>query len=259
MRNILFFIILLLVSACHQPDSESKLPGTIAGVYTLESASYKKESRDSASHVSNRVKIYTGKHYIYGSTGPDSTATFGFGSYILTDSAIIEKNIFNSSSQDSAFETTFSITRSPSAFIQFKNGASMQGVPYVLSETYKKISGSAPSDLDGAWEQVSFVNITGADTTVIKNKQYKVYQGGHFMWIHRYPSASANKTFQTGYGFGIFTIKDKTITETITSSNYNEIIEAPVTVSFSLTGNNQLVLVFTEDNSVTTEIYRKLN
>ncbi len=231
----------------------------MAGVYNLESASYKRDSRDSASPVSNRVKIYTGKHYIYGSTRPDSAASFGFGTYALMDSVISEKNIFNSSALDSAFEKTFSIKRSPSAFTQIELGGSTQGVPYVLSETYKKTPGSASSDLDGAWEQISFVNITGTDTTIIKNKQYKVYQGGHFMWVHRYPSASANKPFQTGYGFGIFTIKDKTITETITASNYTEIIEAPVTISFSLTGNNQLVLVFTEGNSVTTETYRKLN
>lgn len=145
------------------------------------------------------------------------------------------------------------MSRSPSSLTQ------IQEAPYGVSQTFKKMPGSKSSEIDGAWELVRFENITGADTSIIQNKQYKVYQDGHLLWVHRYPSHSVNKQFQTGYGFGLFSIKDNTITETITSSNYKEIIEAPVTVSFNLVDKDQLLLESGDGISITKETYRRVN
>ncbi|HLO81315.1 MAG TPA: hypothetical protein VK166_10170 [Chitinophagaceae bacterium] len=253
MKNILLYIILLFAFACHQPAEKSQLSGILAGAYTLQSASNNKVDKDTSFPTNNQVMIFTEKHYIYGTIAPDSTTLFGLGSYFYNDSTIIEKNIFNSSTLDSTFETKLRVARSPSSLIQ------IQGESDEVGKTFQKMPAAENSDLDGAWEQVSFENITGTDTSFVKNKQYKLYQGGHFMWIHRYPSDSIDKKFQTGYGFGVFSIKGNTITETITSSSYKEIIEVPVTLSFTLTGKDQLVLEFNEGISVTKETYRRMN
>lgn len=259
MKNILLPLIMLSVMACNQHVPESKLPNTMAGVYSLQSISYKADHLDTSFPTESQVKIFTDKHYIYGGTRPDSTTFFGFGSYFFTDSTIIEKNIFNSYALDSVSEINLKVSRSLSAYTQIQHSVLMQGLPYDVSETYKIMPGAKTSDLDGAWELVSFENITGPDTITIKNKQYKAYQGGHFMWIHRYSSDFPNKQFQSGYGFGVFNIKDKIITETITSSNYKEIIEVPISVSFSMIGNDKLLLRFNDGNSVTTETYHRVN
>jgi hypothetical protein len=101
MRNIFILPIILSAIACKQLAPNSKIPNTIAGAYTLRSISYKADNLDTSFPAENQMKIFTDKHYIYGGTGPDATTFFGFGSYQLNDSTIIEKNIFHSSALDS--------------------------------------------------------------------------------------------------------------------------------------------------------------
>jgi hypothetical protein len=214
---------------------------------------------DTSFPAQNQFKIYTDKYYMYGTTRPDSSAFFGFGTYQFNDTIVLEKSVFNSYASDSASETILKITKLDTGYKQTISGIMMQGTAYDVGETYRVLKESESSDLDGVWEQNSFANITGSDTTVIRNKQFKIYKGGHFMWIHYYPAGNRDSSYKKGYGYGRFTVKNNTVTEILSASNYPEIIGAPITVSYELNNNDELLLIFNNGISVTTETYKRRN
>jgi hypothetical protein len=260
MKNLFLIPInIILLLSCSQPGTEHQPNGTMSGIYELRTLTYKGGNMDTTFPAQNQVKIYTEKYYMYGATRPDSSAFFGFGSYIINDSSVLERSIFNSYALDSVSQTNLKISRSDTGYNQMQPGVMMQGNTYEVEETYRTLPETEATELDGVWELVSFSNITGTDTTVIPNKQFKIYKGGHFMWIHRYPTDPSGLKFNKGYGYGKFMVNKNTVTETIIVSNYPELIETPITVNFKLKGNNELSLIFDDGNSTTTETYRRLN
>ncbi len=259
MKYFLFTILALLMFSCSETVKENGGDEGMSGIYELRSISYKGGDMDTSFPAQDQVKIYTDEYYMYGTTRPDSSAFFGFGSYVFNDSSIVEQSIYNSHALDSSSQTNLKISRSDTGYSQIQPGVMMQGNIYEVGETYKILEETEATELDGIWELVSFSNITGSDTTVIPNKQFKIYKGGHFMWIHRYPADPSGQKFNSGYGYGTFIVKKNTVTETITASNYPELIESPITVNYELNGNNELLLIFDDGNSTTTETYRRLN
>ncbi|HSF45046.1 MAG TPA: hypothetical protein VLA58_03520 [Chitinophagaceae bacterium] len=255
----LLSISVLIIMACNRPVTETQMNGTMSGIYELRSISYKGGTMDTSFPAANQVKIYTDKYYMYGTTRPDSSAFFGFGTYLFNDTSVLEQSIFNSYALDSSSETILKITKLDTGYKQTESGVIMQGEAYEVGETYRALPESAASELDGVWEQIAFVNIAGRDTTVIRNKQFKIYKGGHFMWIHYYPAGTRESGFKKGYGFGRFTLKDNTVTEIISASNYREIIGAPISVNYTLNRDNELLLTFDDGVSVTTETYKRRN
>lgn len=259
MKYIVAISAFAILIACNRPVTETQINGTMSGVYELRSISYKGGNMDTSFPAENQYKIYTDKHYIYGTTRPDSSAFFGFGTYQVKDTVVLEQSIFNSYALDSASETILKITKIDSGYKQNISGIMMQGTAYEVGETYRSLKEAGKSDLDGVWEQTSFVNITGSDTTTIRNKQFKIYKGGHFMWIHYYPAGNRDTSYRKGYGYGRFTIKNHTVTEILLASNYREIIGAPITVSYELNKDDELLLTFNDGMSVTTETYKRRN
>jgi hypothetical protein len=249
----LFFI------ACNRPVTETQMNKSMSGVYELRSISYKGGNMDTSFPAQNQFKIYADKYYMYGTTRPDSSAFFGFGTYQLNDTIVLEQNVFNSYALDSASEAILKITKTDTGYKQTISGIMMQGTTYDVGETYRLINESGTSDLDGVWEQTSFVNITGSDTTVIRNKQFKIYKGGYFMWIHYYPTDNQDSSYRKGYGYGRFTLKDNTVTEILSASNYREIIGAPISVNYRLNNDKELMLTYNDGISVTTETYKRRN
>lgn len=257
MKYLLFTALAVLVFSCSETGTVNTKG--MSGIYELRSISYKGEDMDTSFPAQDQVKIYTDKYYMYGTTRPDSSAFFGLGSYVFNDSVIVEKNIYNSYALDTASQQSLKISRSDTGYSQIQPGVMMQGNTYEVGETYRTQPETEATELDGVWELVSFRNITGSDTTVIPNKQFKIYKQGHFMWIHRYPSDPSGLKFNKGYGYGKFMVNKNTVSETITASNYPELIGTPITINYELDGNNELSLIFNEGNSTTTETYRRLN
>jgi hypothetical protein len=259
MKYVLAISTFAILIACNRQVTETQMNETMSGVYELRSISYKGENMDTSFPAENQVKIYTDKYYMYGTTRPDSSAFFGFGTYQFNDSVVLEQSVFNSYALDSASETILKITKLDSGYKQTISGIMMQGTDYDVEETYRPLKEAGNSDLDGVWEQTSFVNITGSDTTVIRNKQFKIYKGGHFMWIHYYPAGNRDSSYRKGYGYGRFTIKNNTVTEILSASNYREIIGAPISVNYRLNNDKELLLTFNDGVSVTTETYKRRN
>jgi hypothetical protein len=75
------------------------------------------------------------------------------------------------------------------------------------------------------------------------------------MWIHRHLSDSPNNISNRVWPRRFIT--GKIITETITSSNYKEIIEVPITFVHP-NGNDELLLQF-NDGTSHKETYHRLN
>jgi hypothetical protein len=259
MKFFLFITLAFFMFSCSETVKDAGGNVGMSGVYELRTISYKGVDMDTSFPALKQLKIYTDKYYIYGTTRPDSSAFFGFGSYVFNDSSIVERSIYNSYALDSAFQTKLKISRSDSGYSQIQAGVMMQGNAYEAGETYRTLPETEATELDGVWELVNISSITGSDTTVFPNKQFKIYKGGHFMWIHRYPTDPAAQKFNTGYGYGKFIMNKNTLTETITVSNYPDLIETPITVNYKLNGTNALSLILDDGNSTTTETYRRLN
>jgi hypothetical protein len=259
MKYSLFTTLTFLMFSCSETAKNTGGNEGMSGVYELSTISYKGADMDTSFPAQNQVKIYTEKYYMYGATRPDSSAFFGFGSYVFNDSSIVEQSVYNSYALDSVSQTNLKISRSDTGYSQMQPGVMMQGNTYEVEETYRTQPETEATELDGVWELVSFSNITGTDTTIIPNKQFKIYKGGQFMWIHRYPTDPSGLKFNKGYGYGKFMVNKNTVTETIIVSNYPELIETPITVNFKLKGSNELSLIFDDGNSTTTETYTRLN
>jgi hypothetical protein len=259
MKYFLAISVFTFIIACNRPVTETQMNESMSGIYELRSISYKGGNMDTSIPAQNQIKIYTEKYYMYGTTRPDSSAFFGFGTYQFNDTTVLEQNVFNSDALDSASERPLKITRTDTGYKQTLSGLVMQGTPHDVVETYRILKESGSSDLDGVWEQTSFVNTTGGDTTVIRNKQFKIYRGGHFMWIHYYPAVNRDSSYKKGYGYGRFTVKNNTVTEILSASNYREIIGSPITVSYELNKDDELLLTFNDGISVTTETYKRRN
>jgi hypothetical protein len=259
MKYFLFTTLAFLMFSCSETGKDAGGNEGMSGVYELRSISYKGADMDTSFPAQQQVKIYTDKYYMYVTTRPDSSAFFGFGSYVFYDSSVVEQSIYNSYALDSASQTNLKISRSDSGYSQIQPGVMMQGNTYEAGETYRSLPETEATELDGVWELVNISNITGSDTTVFPNKQFKIYKGGHFIWIHRYPTDPSAQKFNTGYGYGKYMVNKKTVTETITVSNYPDLIEFPITLNYELNGNNELSLIINDGNSTTTETYRRLN
>ena len=91
--------------------------------------------------------------------------------------------------------------------------AVIKGVKYKLIEDYARIPSGDTSVLDGLWKLDKTFWVKGKDTTKQNETQFKIFWGGHFMFIHRYPLDQAGTKFKNGYGYGTFSFKHDTLTE----------------------------------------------
>lgn len=259
MKKTFLFILLAAIAAasCNEPKKET---ASMAGAYKNVFYSYASATEDTTITDMQQYKMYTDKHFIFANLAPDSMVGFGFGSYALDGATITEHSIYTSRGLDTAADFTLDVQREPGGYTQLIPEIIMGGVPYRLTEKYTTLPATGTSPLDGAWELTQAVRVTGADTTTMRYKQYKVYQGGHFMFIQRYPADSTGTAFYNGFGFGTFTMDGNTVTETNTLSNYAFMVGVPVRVMVSMNGMDEYVqqIVDTATKSPTLEYYKRV-
>ncbi|WP_158973511.1 hypothetical protein [Cellulophaga sp. L1A9] len=76
----------------------------------------------------------------------------------------------------------------------------------------------APIDpIEGVWELSHFYHVANGDTLITDTSkvQHKIYLDGHVIW-NTNPAADASEW----HGYGIYTFKNDTITEVLTSMSY---------------------------------------
>ena len=258
MKRILIVAALLscIIFGCKKTGKVSQ-----AGVYKLDKQMASGGGKDTV-YKRAQFKIYTDQYFMYCGVAPDSSVGFGVGSYNLdTGNRIIERNIYSSGSLDSSRSFNLTITRTDSGYSQvIPDLAVVKGVKYKLIENYSKVAGTDTSVLDGLWKLDKNFWVKGKDTTKGNETQFKIFWGGHFMFVHRYPLDPASKTFKNGFGYGTFSFKSDTLTEEDEMSSHSVLVGRKFSIKITMNGRNEYSQVIDDPKAgeQTTEIYRRV-
>ena len=258
MKKILIFTALIgcVILGCKKKGTVSQ-----AGVYRLDKQMASGGGKDTT-YRRTQMKIYTDRYFVYSGIAPDSSVGFGVGSYNLdTGNRIIERNIYSSGYLDSTKSFNLTVTRKDSGYTQvIPNLAIVKGVPYKLTEDYTKLPSSDTSFMDGLWKLDKTFWVKGKDTTRGNETQFKIFWGGHFMFVHRYPLDSAGKAFKNGFGYGTFSFKHDTLTEEDEMSSHSVLVGRKFGIKITFNGNDEYSQVIDDPKAreQTTEIYRRV-
>lgn len=260
MKRILILAALLscIIGGCKQTKKVSQ-----AGVYKLEKQMASGGGKDTV-YSRTQIKIYTDKYFMYAGTAPDSSVGFGTGSYNFeTGNRIIERNIYSSGYRDSTKSFNLIITtRTDTGYTQvIPDLIVVKGVKYKLIENYAKLPpGSDTSILDGLWKLDKTYWVKGKDTLRQNETQYKIFWGGHFMFIHRYPLDKAATKFKNGFGYGTFSFKQDTLSEEDEMSSHAMLLNRRFAIRITFNGNDEYSQIINDSKAheQTTEIYRRV-
>ena len=260
MKKILVLTVALLsclIFGCKKKEKVSQ-----AGIYQLEKQMVSGGGKDTL-YSRKQFKIYTGRYFMYASMAPDSSVGFGAGSYTLdTGNRIIERNIYSSGYLDSSKSFNVNIiSRTDSSYSQaIPDIAVIKGVSYKLTENYGRVPSADTSVLDGLWKLDRTYWVKGKDTTRSNETQFKIFWGGHFMFVHRYPLDQAVTKFKNGFGYGTFSFKRDTLTEEDEMSSHSVLVGRKFAIKITLNGKDEYSQVINdpEANVQTTEIYRRV-
>ena len=259
MKKILILAALIscMIFGCKKKEKVSQ-----AGVYRMDKQMASGGGKDTV-YKRTQIKIYTDKYFMYAGMAPDSSVGFGTGSYSLdTGNRIIERNIYSSGVLDSSRSFNLLITRKDSGYTQVIPGlAIVRGVKWDLTENYSRIAGTDTSVLDGLWKLDKSYWVKGKDTTKGNQTQFKIFWGGHFMFVHRYPLTIGGKsTFKNGFGYGTFSFKRDTLTEEEEWSSHPALVGHSFSIKISMKGKDEYSQVIDDKKAgeQTTEIYKRV-
>jgi len=209
-----------------------------------------------------QMKIYTDKYFAYASLASDSSVGFGVGTYKKADTGnhIAEHSLYSSLALDTPKDYNLMITRKDSTYTQVIPRTTAKGGKFNLTEVYTQLPGSDTSKLDGVWKLDKFYTVKGKDTTKSNEVQYKAFWGGHFMFIHRYPLDAAATKFKNGFGYGDFSLKNDTLSESEQLTSHATLMGRSFAIKITFNGADEYSQVITDkgtgDRSV--EVYRRL-
>ena len=261
MKKILIAAVLsgCIIFGCKKKEKVSQ-----AGIYNLEKQMVSGGGKDTT-YARKQIKIYTDRYFMYAGMAPDSSVGFGTGAYHLdTGNRIIESNIYSGQYLDSSKNFNVAISaRNDSGYTQIiPDLAVIKGVTYKLTENYSRIkTASDTSILDGLWKLDKTFWVKGKDTTKGTETQFKIFWGGHFMFVHRYPLAGGTTAaFKNGFGYGTFSFKSDTLTEEEDMSSHSVLAGRKFSIKINLKGKDEYSQVIDDPKAgeQTTEIYRRV-
>jgi hypothetical protein len=260
MKKMLLIAALLscIIYGCKKKEKVSQ-----AGVYRLDKQMASGGGKDTV-YKRTQMKIYTDKYFMWAGMAPDSSVGFGAGAYNLdTGNTIFERNIYSSGYLDSSKSFNLKVTRKDSGYTQIiPDLIVIKGVKWSLTENYSRVAGSDTSVLDGLWKLDKNYWVKGKDTTRGNETQFKIFWGGHFMFVHRYPLTEAGKTtaFKNGFGYGTFSFKKDTLTEEEEWSSHTVLVGHKYSIKIKMTGKDEYSQVIDDPKAgeQTTEVYRRV-
>ena len=258
MKRILMFTALSvsIFLGCKSSKQQSTQPG----VYKMDKLTVSGGGKDFV-YARTQVKIYTDTHFAYASLAPDSSVGFGVGSYKTdTGNHITENSIYSSRALDSTNTYHLTINRKDSSYTQVLVMPSAKGVKYTLTEVYTQLPSNGTSKIDGVWKLDKAYYVKGKDTTRQAEVQFKTFWGGHFMFVHRYPADNTNTKYKNGFGFGEFTLKNDTLSETEQVTSHPTLMGRSFAIKINFNGNDEYSQIITDvkTGSQSVEIYRRL-
>ena len=211
MKKILIAVVLFscIVSGCKKVKRLS-----YQGVFKLEKQTISGGKKDTT-WIREQMKIYTDRNYIYAGIAADSSLRMGIGSYELdSGNRIDEHNIFNNKALDSTQIFVVSITQTNKGFTgNVPDWSHLNGTQYKLTEEYTKVPLAGRSILDGAWNLDKMYHVKGKDTSIQQETKFKVFWGGHYMFIHRYPVNAVGSQYKDGFRYGMFELRNNVLHE----------------------------------------------
>ena len=258
MKKIIIYAALI---SCAILGCKKKEKTSYAGIFKLEKQMVSGGGKDTV-YKRAQVKIYTDRYFMYSGMAPDSSVGFGVGSYSLdTGSKIAEHNIYSSGNLDSTKKFNVIITKTDSGFTEvIPDLAMVKGAAYKLIENYSRIPGADTSVMDGLWKLDRVYWVKGKDTLRQTQTQFKMFWGGHFMFVHRYPLDATNRVYKNGFGYGTFTLKNDTLSEEDEMSSHSALVGRGFSIKITFNGKDEYSQVINDKKAkeITTEIYKRL-
>ena len=144
-KNILFGLALCaLLASCKQ----SAKTDAQEGVYTMDQAVMNvggKETTYKSTEGNTQLKIYTPENYFFIVLSKDSSAGFGVGTYTKDGNKIVESNIFNTNTLDTAQQVGLEITKSEKGYTQSIAEMMVGGVKFSSKEDYTSMAATGTS------------------------------------------------------------------------------------------------------------------
>jgi hypothetical protein len=258
MKKILIYAALFAftVLGCKKTEKIS-----YSGVFRLDKQTVSGGGNDTVL-ARKQMKIYTGHNYMYAGMTPDTSVSFGVGSYELdSGNRIDEHNIYNSRALDSNQIFVVKVSKTPKGRTQIvPDFGRSNSISYTSTEEYTKIPLTGTSILDGVWELDKAFSVKGKDTVRQHETQFKAYWGGHFMFIHHYPVNAVGTEYKNGFGYGTFSLKNDTLSEENEMSNHAALLNRKLVIKVTFNGSDEYTEVINgpKTNEQTTGIYNRL-
>ncbi len=230
------------------------------GVYKMDKITVSGGGKDTI-YPRTQFKIYTENHFAYASLAPDSSVGFGVGSYRLdTGNHFVETNIYSSRALDSSANYSVAFNRKDSAYTQKLKMPSASGAVYTMTETYTQLQANGTSKIDGLWKLDKAYIVKGKDTTRQGETQFKAFWGGHFLFVHRYQVANNAAKFKNGFGYGEFTLKNDTLSETEQVTSHATLMGRTFSIKINFKSDDEYSQVITDNQTgeQSVEIYIRL-
>lgn len=208
----------LAIFACTKKEEAVSLNGT----YSMDSQSIYDAKTDSllqTAEKNKQIKIYTDGHYLWVNVGADSTGNFGIGSYVNSNGAVEETNIYNSGGSETADVYHLKVEGTENGYKQHIANMKYNGKDIKIEEAYSRMQESAAGEFDGLWKATSNYYVKGKDTTVRNYPDYKIMNKGHFAWGVRALMDTTNKKYVSYVGSGTFAVNGDKVKELTTLSN----------------------------------------
>jgi len=230
----------------------------MTGVYKLEKQWISGGGNDSA-YQKTQIKIYTAHQFIYAGMTADSAVGFGVGNY-KPDSGnrIIENEFYSSYRLDTSRAFKVVVTLTNKGFTQkIPAIATLKGVKYDLMEDYSKTPSGDSTKLDGLWKMTKSYLVSGKDTTKKEVTQYKIFQGGQFLFAGRYLVDKTSGKFRNNFGYGTFNLRGDDLVEENTIASDASALTHKFTIKIAFSGDNQYTqaIIDTKNNQQSIETY----
>jgi hypothetical protein len=247
MKRILVFAALL---SCMLAGCKKNKGLSMTGVYKLEKQWISGGGNDSV-YQKTQIKIYTAHQFIYAGMTADSAVSFGVGNYKPdTGNRIVENEFYSSYRLDTSRVFKVDIKSMDTGFTQkIADIATLKGVKYDLMETYGKETPGDTTKLDGLWKMSKSYLVSGKDTTKKEVTQYKIFQGGHFLFAGRYLVDKTSNKFKNNFGYGSFSLSGGDLVEENTLSSDASALTHKFNIKISFTSDNEYTQVISDAKS----------
>ena len=244
MKRILFYA---AFASCFIIGCKKTGKPAMAGVYKLDKQWISGGGTDST-YEKKQIKIYTTNQFIYAGMTADSSVGFGVGNYkVDTGNHINENEFYSSYRLDTSRNFKLDVTTNVNGFTQkIPAIATIKGVKYDLMESYTVIPSNDSTKLDGLWKMDKSYSINGKDTLKKTVTQYKIFQGGHFLFAGRYLTDKTGNKFKNNFGYGNFSLKGDSLVEANTLASDPSALTHKFNVNITFKGDDAYTQVITD-------------